>query len=80
MESFKVFYDEKEDVLYLVKEGQEEEIVELAPGVNVELDSSGNLIGVEVFKASILFKDVIKEMGRKLEAACHTKHKLYSAL
>lgn len=69
MEGFKVFYDEKEDVLYLAKEGQEEEVVELGPGINVELDNSGNLIGVEVFNASILFKDVIKEMGRKLEAA-----------
>jgi len=69
IKSFKVFYDEKEDVLYLAKEGQEEEIVELAPGVNVELDSSGNLIAVEVFKASILFKDVIKLMGRRLQAA-----------
>ncbi len=69
MEDFQVFYDEKEDVLYLAKEGQEEEVVELGPGVNVELDNSGNLIGVEVFNASILFKDVIKEMGRKLEAA-----------
>jgi len=69
MEGFKVFYDQKEDVLYLAKEGQEEEVVELGPGVNVELDNSGNLIGVEVFNASILFKDVIKEMGRKLEAA-----------
>jgi len=69
MEGFKVFYDEKEDVLCLAKEGQEEEVVELGPGVNVELDNSGNLIGVEVFNASILFKDVIKEMGRKLEAA-----------
>ncbi len=35
----------------------------------MELDNSGDLIGVEVFNASILFKDVIKEMGRKLEAA-----------
>ncbi len=69
MEDFKVFYDGKEDVLYFAKEGQEEEVVELGPGVNVELDNFGNLIGVEVFNASILFKDVIKEMGRKLEAA-----------
>ena len=69
MEDFKVFYDEKEDILYLAKKGQEEEIIEIAPGVNAELDNTGNLIGVEVFKASILFKDVIKEMGRKLEAA-----------
>lgn len=69
MQDFKVSYDDSEDILYLAKEGEEEEIVELAPGVNVELDSSGNLIGVEVFNASLLFKDVIKLMGRKLRAA-----------
>jgi len=54
MEDFKVFYDEKEDVLYLGKEGQEEEVVELAPGINVEFDDSGELIGVELFNASTL--------------------------
>ncbi len=69
MAKFKVFYDEKEDVLYLAKEGQEEEVVEIAPGVNVELDASGELIGVELFKASSLFKDVIKPMERKIKAA-----------
>jgi len=69
MQDFKVSYDDSEDILYLAKEGEEEEIVELAPGVNVEIDSSGNLIGVEVFNASILFKDVIMLMGRRLRAA-----------
>ncbi len=69
MEDFNVFYDEKEDVLYLAKKGQEEEVVEIAPGVNVELDASGKLIGVELFKASRLFKDVIKSMDRKLKVA-----------
>ena len=69
MQDFKVSYDDNEDILYLAKEGEEEEIVELAPGVNVELDSSRNFIGVEVFNASILFKDVIKLMGRRLRAA-----------
>ena len=69
MAKFKVIYDEKEDVLYLAKEGQEEEVVEIAPGVNVELDASGELIGVELFKASSLFKDVIKPMERKIKAA-----------
>ena len=69
MEDFKVFYDEKEDILYLAKEGQEEEIVELSPGINMELDINGNLIGVEVFKASSLFKDVIKLMEKRLQAA-----------
>ena len=69
MEDFKVFYDEKEDILYLAKKGQEEKVVELAPGVNVEFDASGELIGVELFKASSLFKDIIKSMGRKLKVA-----------
>ncbi|MBW2301886.1 MAG: DUF2283 domain-containing protein [Deltaproteobacteria bacterium] len=69
MRDFKVFYDEKEDILYLGKKGQEEEVVELAPGVNVELDASGSLIGVELFKASSLFKDVIKRMDQRLKVA-----------
>jgi uncharacterized protein YuzE len=68
MKAFKVFYDQKEDVLYLGKKGQEEEIVEIAPGINVELDGSGELIGVELFNASSLLKDVIKPMERKLVA------------
>ena len=69
MEEFKISYDENEDILYLAKEGLEHEIVELSPGVNLELDDSGKLIGVEVFKASYLFKDVIKLMEKRLQAA-----------
>ncbi len=69
MEEFKISYDENEDILYLAKEGLEHEILELSPGVNLELDDSGNLIGVEVFKASHLFKDVIKLMEKRLQAA-----------
>ena len=69
MNEFKIYYDEAEDILYLAKEGEEKEVVELSPGVNIELDSSGQLIGVEVFKASSLFKDVIKIMEKRLQAA-----------
>lgn len=68
MKDFRVFYDEKEDILYLAKEGQEEEVIELAPGVNVELDSGGKLIGVEVLNASALLKDVIKPMEKRIAA------------
>jgi len=68
MKDFKVFYDEKEDILYLGKEGQEEEIVELAPGINVELDGSGELIGVELLNASTLLRDVIKPMEKRILA------------
>ena len=69
MDDFKVFYDEEDDILYLAKEGQEAEVVEISPGVNMELDSKGNLIGVELFKASRMFKDILKPMGKKLLVA-----------
>ncbi|MBE0426990.1 MAG: hypothetical protein IBX72_10150 [Nitrospirae bacterium] len=31
MEEFKVFYDEEEDILYLAKEGDGAEVVEISP-------------------------------------------------
>jgi len=69
MDDFKVSYDEEEDILYLAKEGEEAEVVEVSPGVNMELDSNGNLIGVELFKASRMFKNVLKSMEKKLQVA-----------
>lgn len=69
MEDFKVFYDEKEDILYLAGEGKEEEVVEISPGVNMELDGSGKLVGVEIFRASNRFKDVLKLMEKRLQVA-----------
>lgn len=69
MSEFKVFYDEEEDILYLAKEDEEAEVVEISPGVNMELDRNGNIIGVELFHASTLFKDVLKLMEKKLQIA-----------
>jgi len=69
MEDFKIFYDEVEDILYLAREGEEEEVLEVSPGVNMELDASGKLIGVEIFKASMRFKGVIKQMEKRLQVA-----------
>jgi uncharacterized protein YuzE len=69
MSDFRVFYDEVQDVLYLGREGEEEEAVELAPGVHVELDKSGEVIGLEVFNAASRFRDVIKPMEQRIEAA-----------
>jgi uncharacterized protein YuzE len=68
MKDFKIFYDEREDILYLGKEGKEEEVVEVAPGLNIEMDSSGRVIGIELLRASSLLKDVIKPITRKAEA------------
>ena len=69
MKDFKASYDEKEDILYLGMKGEEEGVVEVAPGVNLELSSSGELIGVELFNASDLLKEVIKPLEKKLAAA-----------
>ncbi|OEU66145.1 MAG: hypothetical protein BA867_08140 [Desulfobacterales bacterium S5133MH16] len=69
MKDFKVIYDEEEDILYIAKEGKEEEVVELSPGVNVELDSSGKLIGIELFNASAILKDVIEPLDKRIKAA-----------
>jgi uncharacterized protein YuzE len=69
MGDFKVFYDEEQDVLYLGREGQEEEAVELAPGVNVELNKAGEVIGLEVFNAASRFRHVIKPMEQRIEVA-----------
>ncbi len=62
MEDFKIFYDEPEDILYIAREGEEAEVLEVSPGMNMELDASGKLLGVEIFKASSRFKDILKQM------------------
>jgi uncharacterized protein YuzE len=69
MKNLRVFYDDNNDILYIAKEGEEEEIIEISPGVNLELDKNGDLIGIELFNASNLFKDVIKLMEARLQAA-----------
>jgi len=69
MNAFEVFFDEKEDILYLAKEGMEQEVVEISPGVNAELDEKGNLIGIELFNASTLLKNVITPIVKKIKAA-----------
>ncbi len=69
MKEFKVSYDDKEDILYLARKGEEEEVVEIFSGVNVELDSSGGLIGIELFNASSLLKDVIKPLEKRMQVA-----------
>ena len=69
MNAFEVFFDEKEDILYLAKEGMEHEVVEISPGVNAELDEKGNLIGIELFNASNLLKNVIPPIVKEIKAA-----------
>lgn len=49
----KIFYDKKTDVLWMwVKSGVEEKHQEISPGISVELDKQGNLLGIEILHAS----------------------------
>lgn len=65
-----VKYDPSSDVLYIAtRKGVEEEFTEVAPGVNVELDRKGNVLGVEILRASYTLKEVLKSIGKKRAAA-----------
>ena len=35
-----------------IKEGEEESSEEIVPGINIELDENGDIIGIEILKAS----------------------------
>lgn len=70
MKKSQVEYDAKADILYIVaRKGREEEFVEIAPGVNVELDEKGEVIGIEILDASSFFKPVAKPLYRQMQRA-----------
>ncbi len=65
-----VNYDPTTDVLYFVThEGVESEFTEIMPGVNVELNEEGEVIGVEILGASQILKSVLEPLYRKKKAA-----------
>jgi uncharacterized protein YuzE len=66
----KVNYDSQIDVLYIaIHKGKEEEFIEIAPGINVELDEDGKVCGIEILNASKFFKPVAKPLYHQLELA-----------
>ena len=66
-----VNYDPSSDVLYLVtQESVEAEFREVMPGVNVEMDKEGHIIGVEILGASQVLRHVLEPLSqRKRKAA-----------
>lgn len=65
-----VRYDAKADAIYiLTQKGAEEEVVEMAPGINLELNEQGGVIGIEILNASRLFRAVTKSMYRQYGTA-----------
>jgi uncharacterized protein YuzE len=56
----KVNYDLGGDTLYIfVKDGAEEEFVEVADGVLVELNTSKEIIGIEILHASKILEPLL---------------------
>lgn len=54
-----IHYDRKVDVFYIgVKKGLEAECVEIAPGINAEIDENGKVIGIEILNASEILKSI----------------------
>jgi uncharacterized protein YuzE len=65
-----ISYDYKSDVLYIVaKKGTEEEFVEVAPGINVELDDKGRVVGIEILNASKCLKHIAKPLYKHMQTA-----------
>ena len=58
----KIQYFEDSDVLYyLISEDEEEEAIELAPGVTVELNQEKEIIGIEILDASRFMNTFVVE-------------------
>jgi uncharacterized protein YuzE len=65
-----VNYDSKSDIIYIVtKEGSEEEFIEIAPGINMELDENGEVIGIEILNASEFLKPIVKSLYEHIQVA-----------
>jgi uncharacterized protein YuzE len=63
-------YDYESDVLYIAaKKGTEEEFIEIAPGINVELDDKGQVIGIEILNASKCLKHIAKPLYKHMQTA-----------
>ena len=63
--NFQFYYDSELDILYLAREGQEADVAEVSPEVNLEFDAEGNVIGIEILNASRLMKGVIEQLQEK---------------
>lgn len=61
----KMNYFPEQDVIHLVlTDGEEIESMEISPNITAELNAHGELIGVEIVKASIFLRDFILESAQ----------------
>ena len=65
MNNARMVYFEKEDVLHLaISDEAEAQSVELSPNITAELNEKGELIGIEILKASAFVRDSILETAQ----------------
>lgn len=65
MNKTKMVYFDKEDILHLTISNQPEvNSVEISPNITVELDRNGEIIGVEIIKASTFIRDSILDSSQ----------------
>lgn len=65
MNKTKMAYFEKEDILHLaISDEPEVQSVEISPNITVELDRNGEIIGLEIIKASTFIRDSILDSSQ----------------
>lgn len=65
--NIKLWFDEKEDILYLsFAEGEAVDSEEVSENVRIEYDEKGMMIGVEIFNISKMLASSIAEKLREL--------------
>lgn len=63
-QNLKAHYDPESDALYLgLKKGSEESFLEIAPGLNLEVNERGQIIGIEVLNASHILEQISQTPG-----------------
>ena len=64
----KFYYDPKADAIYFfIRQGDEEECLEIAPHVYYEVDAKGEILGIEILKASQFLEQIVHQ--RKVSSA-----------
>lgn len=76
MNNPKMHYFPEEDIIHIaISDGEEVESLELSPNITAELNAEGELIGVEIIKASLFLRDSILETTQaKLMQFQHDRH------
>ena len=67
----RVLYDPKADILYIVvKEGPVEDTIEANDDIFIELGKSGEIIGIEIWRASRnIMEAIVRELAKRVKEA-----------